>query len=159
MNRLSILCVAALCGVLMMALAANAGPAQKAACCQPACQPACEQPAPPPCEPACEPACQPAARVGVLARLRARCEARKAAKACCAPAACEEPKACCEAKPACEAAEACCPPECAPRVHRCRLFTRHRVVVADACCQAAEPAPAEAPQPAAPAEKPKAEQK
>lgn len=154
MNRLSILCVAALCGVLTTAWAANAAFADKTACCQPAAPPACEQPAPPACEPACEPACGPVARVGLLARLRARCEARRAAKAACAPAACEE------AKPACEAVEACCPPERAPRVHRCRLFTHHRVVVADACCQpAGEAAPAEAPQPAAPAEQPKAEQK
>ena len=55
-----------------------------------ACAPACEKPA---CEPACEPCCRP----GLLARIRARCEAKRVCCEPCAPA-CEKPA--CE-KPAC----------------------------------------------------------
>ena len=144
MTRLSILCVAAVCVGLFTAWVANAH--EPNACCQPvpACQPACEQPAPP----ACEPACQPVQRVGLLARLRAHCEARRAAKACCEPAPCEAPKPCEPVK-----VEPACQPECPPPVHHhCRLFRRHhRVVIVDeACCQ-----PAAEAQPAQPAEAPK----
>ncbi|HPZ83285.1 MAG TPA: hypothetical protein PL064_07610, partial [Thermogutta sp.] len=110
MNRLSILSLAAVSLVIVAALAASAGPYDQP-CAPPACQPACEQPA---CEPACEPAC---VRVGLVARLRAWCEARRAAAACCKPEACE-PEAC---KPACEPA---CEPTCEKPARCCGLLAR-----------------------------------
>lgn len=73
-------------------------------CCEPACEPTCgAEPTcgvEPACEPACEvtccePCCKPA-RVGLLARLRAKCAAKKA---CCCETVCCEPT--CGAEPSC----------------------------------------------------------
>ena len=141
MNRLSILSLAALSIVVVAALTASAGPCDQP-CAPPACQPACEQPA---CEPACAPSC---ARVGLLARIRAWCEARRAV-ACCQPEACE-PEAC---QPACEkacepACQPACEPECVKPARCCGLLARLRARRAGAECCVAEAAPA-AEQPAA----------
>ncbi len=112
---------------LASASSAQAGLFGHAGCgCEPAC--GCETT----CEVACDPCCAP--RMGLLARLRAKC----AAKRCCEPVCgCEapcEPTCGCEApcEPAC-GCEPACDPCCAPRMG---LLARLRAkCAAKRCCE------------------------